>query len=76
MERLRRVDLRNNFDQLKDVVPELAEVDKASKLNILNKAADYCRYLGATDSRLRREKEREAARNAALRQRLAVLMRF
>ena len=73
MERQRRVDLRNNFDQLKEVVPELADVDKASKLNILNKSADYCRLLASMEAKLRREKERENQRTLMLKKRLAGL---
>ncbi|XP_040565093.1 uncharacterized protein [Lepeophtheirus salmonis] len=73
MERQRRVDLRNNFDQLKVVVPELKDAEKASKLNILNKSAEYCKYLTSTDIRLRKEKEQLMNRNAALTQRLSQL---
>ena len=55
MERQRRVDLRKNFDMLKVCVPELADNDKASKLNILNKAADYCRLLVSLDAKFKKE---------------------
>eukprot|EP00095_Tigriopus_kingsejongensis_P012115 snap_masked-scaffold97_size377342-processed-gene-1.12 protein:Tk12115 transcript:snap_masked-scaffold97_size377342-processed-gene-1.12-mRNA-1 annotation:"unnamed protein product" len=74
MERQRRVDLRNNFDQLKDVVPELAEIEKASKLNILNKSSEYCRTLTFADVRLRREREAVQARSLALQKKLAQLV--
>ncbi|XP_059088254.1 N-myc protein-like [Tigriopus californicus] len=74
MERQRRVDLRNNFDQLKEVVPELADVDKASKLNILNKASEFCRQLTAADSRLKRDRETIQSRNLALKRKLQQLM--
>lgn len=74
MERQRRVDLRNNFDQLKEVVPELADVDKASKLNILNKASEFCRQLTAIDSRLKRDRETIQSRNLALKRKLQQLM--
>jgi hypothetical protein len=73
MERQRRVDLRKNFDQLKSVVPELADTEKASKLNILNKASDYCRLLGNLDVKLRKDVEKESARNAILRKKLAAI---
>jgi hypothetical protein len=73
MERQRRVDLRKNFDQLKAVVPELADTEKASKLNILNKASDYCRLLGTLESKLRKDVDKEASRNALLRKKLAAL---
>ena len=74
MERQRRVDLKNNYDQLKDCVPALVDVDKASKLNILNKAADYCRLLIASDQKLKKEVDRETVRNAQLRKRLQQLV--
>ncbi len=70
MERQRRVELRHNFDQLKDLVPELADADKASKLTILKKAMDYCYLLTSLDMRNRKEKEREAARNVMLKKKL------
>jgi hypothetical protein len=70
MERQRRVELRNNFDLLKELVPELADADKASKLTILKKAMDYCHLLSTMDIRMRRDKEREASRNAMLKKRL------
>lgn len=74
MERQRRVDLKNNYDQLKDCVPALADVDKASKLNILNKAADYCRLLIASDQKLKKEVDKETVRNSQLRKRLNQLI--
>lgn len=73
MERQRRVDLRKNFDQLKSVVPELADTEKASKLNILNKASDYCKLLSTLDTKLRKDVDKESARNALLRKKLSAL---
>lgn len=70
MERQRRVDLRKNFDRLKSVVPELAEMEKASKLNILNKAALYCSQLTHADAKLKKEADREAAKHQQLRKKL------
>ena len=75
MERQRRVDLKINFDQLKDKVVELRDVDKASKMVILNKAAEYARLLQKTDHVLGSERERVARRNAELRQRLEAAKR-
>ena len=74
MERQRRVDLKNNYDQLKDCVPSLADVDKASKLNILNKAADYCRLLVSSEAKLRKDIDKETQRNMLLRKKLSALM--
>jgi len=73
MERQRRVDLRNNFNQLKFVVPELKGMDKASKLNILNKSAEYCKYLNSIDIKLQREKEIELNRKFILQKKLSGL---
>ena len=73
MERQRRVDLRVNFDQLKDVVPELNDMEKASKLTILNKSSEYCRSLTARDVKLRRDRDRELQRQQLLRKKLSAL---
>merc|ERR550539_73045 len=74
MERQRRVDLRKNFDMLKVCVPELADVEKASKLNILNKAADYCRLLVSLDAKFKKEVEKEEQKNAIMKKKLEGLM--
>ena len=73
MERQRRVDLRKNFDMLKVCVPELADVEKASKLNILNKAADYCRMLVSMDAKVKKELEKEQQKNELMRKKLEAL---
>jgi len=75
MERQRRVDLRQNFEQLKAFVPELADNVKASKLNILNKASDYCQVLTTLDNRLTSEHKLESAKNALLRRKLLCLQK-
>jgi hypothetical protein len=75
MERQRRVDLRHNFDRLKVVVPELADSEKASKLTILNKAANYCLLMATVDSRLTNERNVEAAKNALLRKKLQIIQK-
>ena len=75
MERQRRVDLRVNFDKLKLVVPDVSSLEKASKLTILNKAANYCRLLSTSEARLSREWKLESAKNERLRKRLAALRR-
>jgi hypothetical protein len=73
MERQRRVDLRKNFDMLKVCVPDLADVEKASKLNILNKAADYCRLLVSLDTKFKKELDKEEQKNAIMRKKLESL---
>lgn len=76
MERQRRVDLRKNFDRLKSVVPELAEMEKASKLNILNKATIYCSQITHMDTKLKKEADREAAKNQQLKKKLQAFQNF
>ena len=55
---------------LKVCVPELADVEKASKLNILNKAADYCRLLVSLDAKMKKELEKEEQKNAIMKKKL------
>ena len=74
MERQRRIDLRKNFDHVRTLVPELRGVEKASKLNILNKSADYCKLLANNDSLLSKQKEQEVQKNQMLKKRYAQLM--
>lgn len=78
MERQRRVDLRNAFDDLRQLVPEVACKEKAAKVVILREAATYC-YSLTQDStsmakqvtELRRQQERLRARVSQLRRSLA-----
>merc|ERR1712156_902715 len=70
MERQRRVEQRNHLAYLKKQVPEVADLDKASKLTILRKAMDYCHLLSNMDNRIRKEKDKELARNQMLKKRL------
>jgi hypothetical protein len=58
---------------LKKQVPEVADLEKASKLTILRKARDYCHLLSNLDQRIRKEKDRETARNQMLKKRLLEL---
>ncbi len=70
MERQRRVDLRKNFDYLKEQVPDLEGLEKASKLTILNKATSYVQTLLENEAVLLGERERVLARNAQAKARL------
>ena len=70
MERQRRVKQHIGFDQLKDSVPKLRDANRASKVAILDGAAEHCKMLAETDHNLSEEREQEAKRNAELRQRL------
>lgn len=51
MERMRRIDLRNSFEELRVMVPSLIQKERAAKVVILKEAAAYCCDLG-TQSRL------------------------
>lgn len=73
MERQRRVEQRNHLAHLKKQVPEVADVEKASKLTILRKAMEYCHMLATIDSRVRKEREREMNRNTILKKKLMEL---
>jgi len=73
MERQRRVEQRNHLAHLKKQVPEVADVEKASKLTILRKAMEYCHMLATIDSRVRKDREREMNRNTILKKKLMEL---
>ena len=73
MERQRRVEQRNHLAYLKKQVPEVADMEKASKLTILRKAMDYCHLLSNLDQRIRKDKEKELAKNQMLKKKLMEL---
>ncbi|XP_042204360.1 N-myc protein-like [Homarus americanus] len=58
LERQRRVDLRNAFEYLRQLVPDTMILEKAPKVQILKKAALHCKQLQHTEQRLLREKEK------------------
>ncbi|KAM6954302.1 N-myc protein [Aplochiton taeniatus] len=70
LERQRRNDLRSSFLTLRDHVPELAHNDKAAKVLILKKAAEYVSSLETEEGRLQQDKERLQARRQQLMRRL------
>lgn len=45
MERQRRIDLRNAFEDLRLLVPEVSKKERAAKVVILREASQYCRFL-------------------------------
>ena len=57
MERQRRIDLKNEFDNLKTLIPDIAGSDKVSKLNVLNYSAEYVKRLERTDLKLKLRKQ-------------------
>lgn len=70
MERMRRIDLRNSFEELRQLVPSLANKERAAKVVILRDAAVYCSDLG-TQSRLMKN-EVEALQREQMRLRAVV----
>lgn len=78
MERQRRVDLRNAFEDLRVLVPEVSSRERAAKVVILREASLYCNKLGNIGmamnrkvEELRRQQERLRLRVSQLRRNLA-----
>ena len=72
LERQRRVDLRNAFEYLRQLVPDTKILEKAPKVQILKKAALHCKNLQHTEQRLLREKEKLKKQIEELQQRRAL----
>ncbi|XP_042210132.1 myc proto-oncogene protein-like isoform X2 [Homarus americanus] len=75
LERMRRVDLRNAFEYLRVLVPELSDREKAPKVEILKKASDHCHGVSVKEQTLMHEKERHKRYHNDLRKRLLALQR-
>lgn len=75
MERQRRIDLRNAFEDLRKLVPEVFKKDKAPKVVILREAAKYCNHLGNVAYNHNRQMEELKKRQEWLRQRVSQLRR-
>lgn len=75
MERQRRVDLRNAFDFLRSLIPDLEATDRAAKVVILKKAAHFCQALTQREKQFIAEKDALQKRQEMLRKRLALLQR-
>ncbi|XP_076053056.1 uncharacterized protein LOC143032345 isoform X2 [Oratosquilla oratoria] len=75
LERLRRIDLRNAFEELRALVPDLAEKDKAAKVVILKKAADYCQMIRRQEQVLVQERSRQLRHQSELKKRFDELQR-
>merc|ERR1711892_928692 len=73
MERQRRTDLKSAFDQLKDVVPNVANSEKASKQMVLDQAIDHCKSLKRKEINAREQKKNVVQRNELLKKKLALL---
>jgi len=73
MERQRRNELKLSYDQLKIVLPEIAESDKASKQQILDKAVETCKVIKSTELSLQSRKNSLTKSNALLKEKLRLL---
>lgn len=56
LERQRRIDLRNAFEELRVLLPDTADNEKAAKVAILNSGAQFCNELELCERRLLMEK--------------------
>ena len=73
MERQRRNELKVSFDNLKTVLPEIAESEKASKQQILDKAVETCKVIKSTEHSLANKKNGLTKSNALLKEKLRLL---
>ncbi|KAF5278840.1 hypothetical protein FQR65_LT03528 [Abscondita terminalis] len=73
MERQRRIDLRNSFDELRLLVPEVSSRERAAKVVILREAALYCDHLGDTSESMERKVQELRRRQEYLRARVSQL---
>lgn len=73
MERQRRIDLRNAFEDLRLLVPQVAKKNRAAKVVILREAAVYCDALGDISDKIYKEKEAIRHEQDRLRERLSAL---
>lgn len=75
MERQRRVDLRNAFEFLRSLIPDLEATDRAAKVVILKKAANFCQGLTMKEKQFLAEKDALQKRHEILRKRISLLQR-
>lgn len=73
LERQRRSELKMSFEALRDQVPAVADNEKAAKVVILKKAAEFVTQLREEETRLLRRKEQLRKRSRELRKRLQQL---
>ena len=71
LERQRRVDLRNLFEKMRKLIPELAQHEKSPKVQILKKGTAYCLGLSVEENNLVLEKLKLEKQNRLLRERIA-----
>lgn len=75
MERQRRIDLRNAFEDLRVLVPDVCKKERAAKVVILREAALYCDRLGDESRNKKRQKEELKRQQDQLRARVSYLRR-
>lgn len=73
LERKRRNDLKYSFQILRGQIPELEDNQRAPKVTILKKAAEYIMHIREQDNNLQTRLAREKKRESKLLQRLAIL---
>lgn len=73
MERQRRIDLRNSFEDLRMLVPEVSSRERAAKVVILREAALYCDHLGDASESMQRKVVELRRRQEYLRSRVSQL---
>lgn len=73
MERQRRIDLRNSFEDLRLLVPEVSSRERAAKVVILREAAMYCDHLGDASESMQRKVQELRRRQEFLRARVSQL---
>lgn len=73
LERKRRNDLKYSFQVLRAQVPDLEDNQRAPKVTILRKAAEYIKRIQTESDSMEQEIDKEKKREAVLRQRLAFL---
>lgn len=75
MERQRRIDLRNAFEDLRKLVPEVLKKERAPKVVILREAAKYCDNLTYSSMSHTRQVEDLKRHQERLRNRVSMLRR-
>ncbi|KAK9882702.1 hypothetical protein WA026_022753 [Henosepilachna vigintioctopunctata] len=75
MERQRRIDLRNAFEYLRQLVPEVLKKERAAKVVILREAAKYCDHLTYQSSSINRQLSELKNHQERLRMRVSLLRR-
>ncbi|XP_015124312.1 N-myc proto-oncogene protein isoform X2 [Diachasma alloeum] len=76
MERRRRIDLRNAYEDLRRLVPEIQDKERAAKVTILRQSAKYCSMLKDIDENSISRISELRMRQKKLYKRLQVLRRY